>query len=267
MSSQSVLSEQTSLYARLEGDPFWLDRFMDDDPVARMGETFQLNAMVSPTAMRAARLIHPEARLRTGQWLRETLGPPSEQSIRRSPLDTDPIPLDQTRTTLTLGIDLTRLPEAYGSWRLGLELYALVGRHLYLLLDSHAMPYRRLSDEDLGVAMTGRLLPFADPDPDSEPRNRGDFNDAMLFLVAVPGRLGALGGLRGIRTCWVEAGTARCEVDAATAQGSHWEWHTEFFDDACARVLGIDGVERAPVLVATRKEGDRRAADVVEPAR
>ena len=247
----SALSEQTALVAHSSGDSTWLDRLLDDDPLPRLGDAFQLNAMTSPTAMRYTRLVHPEARRQTGQYLRDTLVVPGEQSLRRSPLDSDPVPLDAAGLSAGLGIDASGLPQAYAGWRLAIELYILLGRDIYLFLDDVAMPYRRLGDSDLGRALTQRLLPFAEPLA----------TDAMLFLVGVPNRLSALGGLRGHRTCYLEAGLAQAHLSALTVSGVTWSWHTEFFDDACCQVLGVDGVERAPLLVGRREDSDFEGDD------
>lgn len=240
--TDTVMSEQTALVARRTGDPVWLDRLIEDDPLARLAETFLINTQVSPTVTASAALIHPQARDRTGEWLRGTVVTADAGSLRASPVPDDPGPLDDAQLRAITGLDSARLPRAYADWRLCIEVYVVVGPDVYLLLDHLAMPFRRLDEEALGMLNSARLLPFAAAD---EPTGVG------VVLVGVPARLGALGGLRGFRTCLVEGGRAGAALAALAtpAPGLRWDWHTEFFDDACAQILGVDGLERIPLLV------------------
>ncbi len=252
-----AMSEQTALVTKSIGDEVWLDRLVADDPVVRLADTFLINCQVTPTALPTTQLIHPNARVSTGGWLLGSLRNPQEDALRRSPVDDDPVPLGIADVERITCWPSDALPDAYMDWRLCVEVYLLVGKDVYLLMDEKAMPYRRLTDDELGRLWSGRTLPFVPLDEEA-----GTPTGVQAWLVAVPARLAALGGLRGARGSLIEvgraiAGLARTEPESRV----RWEWTTEFYDDAACEVLDVDGLERVPVAVGIQWEVEHDDAE------
>lgn len=246
---QNVLSEQISLLgADKRVDPFWTARLDGDEPVVGLGETFIVNSSATPTRVAATSLIPQEAVDFAGSWLAGLLAGPDDD-LYRDPTASS-LPEAAVMPTAALGemidIALHELPPAYGDWRLSVELYVLHGRSLYLLSGELAVRSRVLAEAELGIAFGGRMLPFL-ADGGEEPAG------PMLFLVGIPGRMAALGGLRGFRRGLLDAGRGLATLQALSGAGAgRWLWETEFFDDACCRVLGVDGLERIPLAVGVR---------------
>lgn len=241
--NDATLSEQASLFAFSGDDPVWLDRYNKWDPVARLGDTFLLNSQVGNQSMPYSRLIAPEALERVGRWLQDTLHERFE--VPGDALPEDRSILSDAEVVEILGFDVGQLPEPYHRWRFSIELYLLVGDTIFILLNGQFVHYRRLNRIELGMLFSARTLPFLS--------DLGEATGVLLGVVAVPGRLGAFGGLRGQRRSLVAAGQAVGwiqhlweDADAAYL----WKWEYEFFDDACLQVFGLDGVERVPLAVA-----------------
>lgn len=248
--TNAVMSEQTALVTRSTTDEVWVDRLVSTDPVPRLADTFLLNCQATPTEISATRLVHPQARTATGAWLLDTLRNPVEDALRFSPVTADPQRVTEDDIYRATAWPIGCLPDAYADWRLCVEIYLLMGQDLYLVLDRTAMPYRRLTEADMGKLWSSRTLPFTDlEDPTKPPTG------IMTWLVGVPSRLAALGGLRGARGSLIEAGRAMAAL-SSTQEGAttEWEWTTEFYDDAACVLLGIDGLERVPVAVGVQKE-------------
>jgi hypothetical protein len=234
---RSLLSEQVALLDRRPTDPACAHRLVADDPVSRLGETFLVNGLVTPVRVPAAGLVPAEALDAVADWLSGLLLT-EEDGLVEPPgdgLDLPVVSLDSlARRT---GIDLAGLPSPHREWRLTTELYVLHSRSLYLLSGPIALRHKHLAGEELGIAYGRRLLPFL---PSGE-----EPTGSMVFVVGVPGRTAAIGGLRGYRRGILNAGMALAAVAALAAPGEgRWLWETEFYDDAAARVLGVDGVER-----------------------
>ncbi|OKL53164.1 hypothetical protein BSZ39_10990 [Bowdeniella nasicola] len=249
--NDATLSEQVSLHAYDGNDPAWLDRISGWDPVARLGETFLLNAQVGEQALPHARLISPQALERVGSWLAGTLH--EEFAIDESHDWAVRAALTDDETFNHLGFRVGDLPSAYEDWRFSTEIYALIGDTAFLLMNNQFVRYRRLSDEELGQVLSARTAPFHTVDD----RTTG----TVLVIAAVPGRLGAFGGLRGQRRSLVAAGEAIGHLQRLWEQasvGDQWSWEREFFDDACGRVFGLDGLERVPVAMAYQRELPRK---------
>lgn len=261
---QNVLSEQISLLgADKHVDPFWTARLAGDEPVVGLGETFIVNSVATPTRVAARSLIPQEAVAFAGTWLAGLLAGPDDD-LYRDPTAVG-LPEAAVMPTVALGemidIALHELPPAYGDWRLSVELYVLYGRSLYLLSGELAVRSRVLAEAELGIAFGGRMLPFL-ADTGEEPAG------PMVFLVGIPGRMAALGGLRGFRRGLLDAGRGLATLQTLSgAGGARWLWETEFFDDACARVLGVDGLERIPLAIGVQladAEDDEPAAPARE---
>lgn len=103
--------------------------------------------------------------------------------------------------------------------------------------------------------MSERCAPFA--------RLEDSVVDSAIVLAAVPGRLAALGGLRGYRRAIIEAGRAMEHFDRLwqSMGGEHgWRWELEFLDDVCLEILGLDGLERVPLALGYRYQLKERNA-------
>jgi hypothetical protein len=270
---RSLLSEQVALLDRRPTDPAWSSRLVSADPVAALGETFLLNGLVTPTRVGATALVPAEAREAVADWLSgllltaedELVEPPGAGGVDQPVLALDVL-------AAHAGLDLTALPPVHRRWRLTTEIYVLHARSVYLVSGPLALRHKALTDDELGIAYGPRLLPFL---PAGE-----EPTGTMVFVVGVPARTAALGGLRGYRGGILHAGMAIAELAALADSGCHpgecrWLWETEFFDDACARVLGIDGVERfaagigvhlAPAEPAAGSAGSAEPAASAGPA-
>jgi hypothetical protein len=244
-----ALSEQSSLLAETTGDPAWLDRMVEFDPVARLGETFVLNSQVSDQEMPAARLVAGEALEAIGDWLADTLVPDvaEDSEAVSAEIGVDGVAhLSNAAAVRLVGLDPMTLPSAYRDWRVSVEIYVLVGDVVFLLLNHQFLRYRRLTSHELGMLLSPRTAPFMDFDD--------RITGTVVLVSVVPQRMAALGGLRGFRTALMHAGRATSALDhawreAGVSSGT-WRWHSEFFDDACCRVFGLDGVERVPMAIA-----------------
>lgn len=245
--NEAALSEQSSLFAHSTGDPAWLDRMSHWDPVARLGDTFLLNAQSTDQAAPHTRLISPEAIERVGEWLAETLHTPFEVDATQDWAMRPALGEAETRDLLGFGVH--DLPGPYAQWRFSTELYALVGDTAFVLMNDQFVRYRKLDQQDLGILLSGRTAPFQELDDAT--------TGTVLVVVAVPGRLSAFGGLRGHRRGLVAAGEAMGhlrQVWDRVGVAEQWTWEQEFFDDACCRALGLDGVERVPLALAYQRE-------------
>ena len=122
-------------------------------------------------------------------------------------------------------------------------MFVLVDRSIYTVGDGFALRHKVLGEAELGIAYSGRLLPFAE-DVDI---------DALVFLAATPGRIANFGGVRAHRTAYVESGVGMevCRSNLGADRG--WLWHTEFFDDAACRILSLDGVDAIPLVVGVKE--------------
>lgn len=261
-SHTSTLTEQVSLLERGAHDAVWKHRLCVDEPVAQLGETFVLNCQVTPSRSYVAELVPVTVRGEIGDWLRHVSTSEDDESYRdpNESLDSDLLSgaavgaemdshlLSFERLGQICGLDLTGLPQAYEDWRLCIELYVLHGRTLYLLSNGKGVRYKVLTEPELGSALSRRLLPLL-PD-DLEPAG------PLVFAVSVPARSAALGGLRGYRWGIMAGGmafSALSLLDSGPAESSlRWLWDTEFYDDAACRVLGIDGVERIPLVIGAQ---------------
>ncbi|MDN5892917.1 MAG: hypothetical protein L0H93_02730 [Nocardioides sp.] len=247
MSDDGAMSEQTSLVAAPSGDATWLDRMVDYDEVTRLGETFLLNAQVTDEPAARTRLIAPEALERTGEWLRGTLADPR-------PVEDDTPwsargALSLGEAADLLGLDLGDLPAAYDQWRMGVEVYILIGDIVFLLANEQFIRHKRLTSRELGMFLSGRTAPFVEFDE--------TLTGTALVLSIVPNRMAALGGLRGFRGSMVAAGEALQWFRTAAVPPLSWAWEREFHDDACMHVFGLDGLERVPVVVGYQREGEQ----------
>lgn len=236
---RSLLSEQVALLDRRPTDPAWGSRLVSDDPVPGLGETFLLNGLVTPTRVGTTGLVPTEARDAVADWLSGLLLTGADELVEPPPpeggVDLPVVGLDGLAART--GLELTALPPVHRGWRLTTEVYVLHSRSVYLVSGPLAVRHKQLTEAELGIAYGRRMLPFL---PAGE-----EPSGTMVFVVGVPGRTAALGGLRGYRGGLLHAGMAIAELAALAEPGDgRWLWETEFFDDACARVLSIDGVER-----------------------
>ena len=193
------------------------------------------------------RLLPPETLEKVGSLLAQTL------HDKFDPLDSQDW---AARATLTdsevfdlLGFKISDLPRPYKQWRFSTEVYALIEGTIFLLLNDQFVRHRRLSQEELTMVLSPRTAPFQD----NLERNSG----IMLAVVAVPGRLGSLSGLRGERRSLVDAGQAIGRIQKLWSDSgfqNQWSWELEFYDDTCTRALGIDGLERLPIALAYKIE-------------
>ena len=121
----------------------------------------------------------------------------------------------------------------------------MLGTSAYLLAGDLAIRMKRLSEREVGMFFGRRAFPLLPSDAELE--------GVAIVLVGVPGRLGAIGGLRGYRRALVDAGRG-LQVLALLADDNDddWRWETEFLDDAVAAALSVDGVERVPLAVGLR---------------
>lgn len=241
-----MISEESALLnVQQTGDLGSIGRIDTDEPMADLGAVFAVNCLVSPFGNATSSLVAPDAAEGMSDWLKSThvreedgiVGEVAEQYS----VDVAFCTLDALADRLGLGAEgLDFLPDNWTDWRVHCDIYILVDRIIYTLTDEFAARYRALTERELGLAYSQRLLPFAD---DEQP-------DAIVFMVAVPSRFGAIGGVRSHRSTMVQAGvgleTTRRGLVSTTGT---WEWHTEFFDDAVCDVLGVDGVDAFPVAV------------------
>ncbi|MBT1035953.1 hypothetical protein KJY78_06295 [Canibacter sp. lx-45] len=248
MDNNIKLNEQTSLYDRGSVVSSWSDRVTDWDPVARLGDTFLLNSQVGDHPMPHTRLVPPDVLEQVSSRLALTLHGRLENlklqewALRSVLTDDEVVEL--------LGINIADLPQPYKEWRFSIEIYALVRDTIFLLLNGQFVRYRRLSRDELRIVLSERTAPFTSFSDEA--------SGIMIAVVAVPGRLGALGGLRGERRSLIAAGEAIAQFRKLWLKSGvedKWSWELEFFDDACSQVLGIDGVERMSVALAYRKDG------------
>jgi hypothetical protein len=257
---RSLLSEQVALLDRRPTDPAWSSRLVADDPVATLGETFLLNGLVTPTRVGAASLVPAEALDAVADWLSGLLLTPADELVEPPPdggVDQPVVTLDALAART--GLDLAALPPVHRGWRLTTEVYVLHSRSVYLVSGPLALRHKVLADDELGIAYGPRLLPFL---PAGE-----EPTGTMVFVVGVPSRTAALGGLRGYRGGLLNAGMAISALAALADPGDgRWLWETEFFDDACARVLSIDGVERFAAAVGVHLAPAEPAEPAGEPA-
>ena len=235
------MPEQVALFERNVKDSTWSGRLTVDDPVAELGATFVCNGLVTPTRVAVTSLLSPEAVGGAGERLAAVTLKEADGMLisRRSGNPAAPAYWDIAELGESVGLDLASLPGEYSDWRFSTEVFVLRGGATYLLLGDHGLRHRVLSGDEVGLTFVQRLLPFM--------RARQDeLTGTMVFLVAVPGRLAALGGLRGYRRAFIEAGKACAQLAASAADDGDvvWEWDTEFYDDAAGRILSVDGVER-----------------------
>lgn len=239
----ATLSEQASLLAFSTDDPLWLDRINNWDPVARLGDTFLLNSMVGKQPMPYSRLIAPEALERVGCWLHSTLHKRFEVQ-EDTPSENRSI-LSDPEIVEILGFDVGQLPEPYHQWRFSVELYLLIDDTIFILMNGQFIHYRRLDRMELGTLFSARTVPFFS--------DLGEATGVVLGVVAVPGRIGAFGGLRGQRRSLIAAGQAVGWVQHLWEESDvadRWEWEHEFIDDSCLEVFGLCGLERVPIALA-----------------
>lgn len=259
----SSMPEQVALFERNVKDSTWSGRLTVDDPVADLGPAFVCNGLVTPTLVAVTALLAPQAVDGAGQRLAAVTIKDADGMLisRRSGNPSAPAYWDVEELGTSIGLDFTSLPGEYLEWRFSTEVIVLHGGATYLLLGDHGLRQRVLSGDDVGLTFVQRLLPFM--------RARHDeLTGTMIFLVTVPGRLAALAGLRGYRRAFIETGRACAHLAAAAhAEGEIvWEWDTEFYDDAAARILGVDGVERVIThigyqrIVTADDAGDRDEA-------
>lgn len=241
----AILYENVALLDGDARDPFWGGRLDGESPVASLGETFILNGLVSPTALSVATLVPDEAASAAGGWLARSITQPEDELYRLPDGETAleaPV-LRVSELVDRVGAALEGLPAPYADWRLTTEIYVLEARSLYLLAGDLAVRHKLLSETELGIVYGQRMLPFL-------PVGDEQCSGAMLFVVGIPSRGASLGGLRGYRRGLIDAGQALAALRAVAEPGDgRWWWTTEFFDDACARVLGVDGVERIPLAL------------------
>lgn len=263
---QSILSEQIALLGgSAHDDPFWGGRLTGDDPVCGLGDTFIVNSMATPTRLATTSLIPQEAVEFAGAWLSGLLATADDdlyEDVTASWRPEAPVmPVEALGEMVDIA--LHDLPAAYCNWRLTVELYVLHGRSLYLLAGDLAVRHKVLTESELGIAFGARMLPFL-PGGGEEP------SGPMVFVVGIPNRMSALGGLRGFRRGLVDAGRGLATLEAlAGPAGGRWLWETEFFDDACCRVLGVDGLERVPLaigvhLLASSEDDGPQAPEALE---
>jgi hypothetical protein len=261
----SLMPEQVALFERNVKDSTWAGRLTVDDPVAELGPTFVCNGLVTPTRVGVTALLAPEAVDGAGARLAAVTLKEEDGILvtRRSGNPSAPAYWDIEELGRTIGLDFSSLPGEYHSWRFSTELFVLHGGATYLLLGEHALRHRVLSADDMGLVFVQRLLPFIRARPD-------ELTGTMVLLVSVPGRLAALAGLRGYRRALIETGKACAHLAAAAdTEGERvWEWDTEFYDDAAARLLGVDGVERVITHIGYQRiVADDDAADASEAPR
>lgn len=257
-STAPELPEQIALLDRDESDPSWTHRLSADDPVAQLADTFLINSQSTPVRTPVASLVPAELRGWASERLRAGVAdvaalyrdmPGSGGGDSERPL------LPVAHLGQVVGIALDALPAPYADWRLTTEVYFLTGRDLYQLVGEHAVRYKRLHDSELALAFSPRLLPVN--------IDVARLSGELAFVVAVPVRGAALGGLRGSRTALVAAGVALGALRAAAveAQGRRWWWDTEFHDDAASRLLSVDGVERVVLAIGARIEAGTSEED------
>lgn len=243
---ENALNEQVSLYAHKTADASWLERMNEWDDVARLGEIFLLNSQVSDLPVRQTRLISEEAVREVGRWLAGTL---------QDHFEAPPLPgaemsysLSDKKATEIFGFPVGNFPPPYEEWRMSTEVYLVVGKICYLLMDGHFIRYRSLTMDEVEQLFSGRVAPFEAFDETME--------NIALVLSSVPNRLASFGGLRGIRRSILEAGVAQEWLKARLDQfgTSRWTWATEFYDDALCSILSLDGLERIPMCVAFRRD-------------
>jgi hypothetical protein len=243
-SNSSIMPEQVSLFDRSAGQSTWSRRLVDDDPLHSLGETFVVNSLVTPTPNGAASVIAPQSTEEAGRRLAAASVSAADDLYRTDDWAGGAPPaflLDELSTRL--GVDVHRMPRGYAGWRLSVEVYALFEGAVYLLLDDLAVRMKVLSEDEYGMAYVQRLMPFVGSSPDA-------MTGTMLFLVSVPSRLAALGGLRGHRRALMEATRAEAALASLVRpEMGRFEWDTEFYDDVCAAILDVDGVERVPLVI------------------
>jgi hypothetical protein len=241
--SPPTISEQLSIFERrvTPGDPS--ERLAADDPVVDLASTFLLNGLVTPVSMSRAGLMPPELLEGVGAWLESGLAGAQDDLYAMA---------DRGRAAPSVEALVGRsiasaLPEAYRSWRLGLDLYVVHDAAVYLVGSGAGFLQKQLSSRDLGVLYSPRSTPFL---PDN------DLHGTVLVIVGVPARLQSLAGLRGARRSLVAAGEALEALRAAgrSETDRRWWWSTEFYDDAWANIVGVDGVERVPLAVGYAME-------------
>ncbi|WP_129358340.1 MULTISPECIES: nitroreductase family protein [Micrococcaceae] len=243
---ERVLNEQVSLCARKTPDAVWLERMNDWDPVARLGDTLLQNAQVTDQPVRSTRLIPAESVREIGQWLADTLHKPFAGSGPGGPEGHGALSEDDVARIL--GFSVKQFPLPYEEWRMSTEIYLVVGRICYVLMNQQFVRYRALSSDDLGQLFSQRVAPFGTFDEGT--------TGAILIVSSVPGRLAAFGGLRGFRRALLEAGVAQewLKTRLSRSNSVWWDWTTEFYDDALCSVLSLDGVERAPMCLAYQRD-------------
>lgn len=240
------LSEETALLNVDGSDGVRFDRRLDHaEPLEQLADLFAVNCIVGPYGGSTSSLVAPEARDGVAQWIRST-DLTLDDGILTDPASTyEPdVPVcTPAALAARLGtVDLDWLPAPRTGWRLVCDVFVLVDRAIYTVGNGFALRHKVLSETELGLAYSARLLPFA-PDLDL---------DALVFLAVSPGRVTNFGGVRAHRTSYLEAGVAM-EVCRSHLGGGAWQWHTEFFDDAASRILSLDGVDAIPMAVGVKE--------------
>lgn len=248
----SPISEQTALYDRQTniGDPD--NRLTADDPLFELGNTFIVNGLVSPTTTAAARLIPREVTAGVTAWLQSSLARNDDDlylAIDESIGEHTAVATIDALSAAA-GLELSELPASYADWRLSVELYVVIGPAAYLLAGDLAIRSKVLSNAEVGMLFSRRALPLLASDV--------ELMGIAVVLVAIPGRLGAIGGLRGYRRALIDAGRGLQvlhDLSDRSARGADgWRWETEFLDDAVGAAMSVDGVERIPLALGLKIE-------------
>jgi hypothetical protein len=243
------MPEQIALLERNPTDALWIARLTADDPVVDLGSTFVVNGLVTPSNTAVTSLIAPAGIAEAGRRL-AAVTVKVEDGIYLTPRSGNPAaPSFWSVPELgqAIGLNLTELPAEYEGWRFATEIYVLHGGAFYLVTGKIATRHRVLSGDEISMTFVQRLMPFLTARPD-------ELTGVMLFLVVVPSRTAALGGLRGYRRALIDAGRASSALAGlATDDTIGWAWETEFYDDAAARILGVDGVERIPTHIGYQR--------------
>jgi len=247
----SPISEETALFERRTTIGAPDTRLAKGDPLLELGDAFIVNGLVSPTSTAAARLIPGEVVDGVTTWLNGSLARAEDDLYLKidSSIGEDCAVATIEALSAASGLDLTALPASYADWRLSVEIYVVVGRAAYLLAGDLAIRMKVLADSEVGMFFGRRAFPLL---------TNVQLTGTAVVLIGIPGRLGAIGGLRGYRRSLVEAGRG-LEVlsnlsDRAADPEVDWRWETEFLDDAVAAAISVDGVERVPLAVGLQIE-------------
>ena len=241
--------ESALLNVRPNSGMSWAARMDHPDPLADVGSLLAANSHVTPMGNCCSALIAPQALQGISDWLADSRLKISDNLLFEmescySP-DVEACTLQALAEELEIPANTFEfLPEPCKDWRLDCDFFILVDRAIYGIAESYAIRHKVLTKRELGMAYSNRLLPF----------HRGGTPRAMIFIISVPARRASLGGVRGHRYSYAQAGVALESCRRGLSLAGPWQWHEDFYDDAACEVLSLDGVEAIPMIIGVLAE-------------